>query len=535
MYVDYFGMKEPPFSIAPDPRYLYMSDRHREALAHLLYGLKNDGGFVLLTGEIGTGKTTICRRLIDQVPEECDLAIILNPKLNVHELLETICDELRIPTPAGSGIKALVDGLNARLLQNNAQGRRTVLIIDEAQNLSPEVLEQLRLLTNLETNQRKLLQIILLGQPELREIINRAELRQLAQRLTARYHLGPLDGQEVGAYIQHRLHVAGCDRMLFPPSVVRQIGRLTRGVPRLINLLCDRALLGAYSLKRDQVDRKICRLAYREISGLTGRGVTVPAMAAVLAGVLVIIGFWVWLPEPLQKSGESVSAVAEKEATALFIKEKKASSDRRLPSVWPPGFAFSVGVEVAFQDLAALWGLDYLPEKGDPCQFAANAGLRCLDRRDSLETLKSYDRPAILTLYDDNGTPFYVLLAGLDQNHARFISGGEQQELNISAIESRWFGEYRLLWQNPGQFDQVLVPGGEGENVAWLAEALTELGLYKQNGTEIRLAGTLLGALKRFQFAAGLTPDGVLGPQTIIHLQKAIGTSGPRLHFSGAN
>ena len=193
MYIEHFGLKEIPFSIAPDPRYLYMSDGHREALAHLLYGMNSDGGFVLLTGEVGTGKTTVCRRLLESVPQDAEIAFILNPKLTVSELLASVCDEFGVSYPEGNAsIKVFVDRISAYLLGACESGKRAVLIIEEAQNLSPEVLEQLRLLTNLETDRRKLLQIILLGQPELREILGRPELRQLSQRITARYHLGPL-------------------------------------------------------------------------------------------------------------------------------------------------------------------------------------------------------------------------------------------------------------------------------------------------------------------------------------------------------
>ena len=267
MYTSYFGLNENPFSIAPDPLYLYMSDHHREALAHLQYGIKSDGGFVLLTGEVGAGKTTLCRSLLEQLPESVEVAYVLNPKVSVIELLETICDELHIDRPEQGSIKMLVDRLNAYLLEANARGQKTVLIIDEAQNLSVDVLEQLRLLTNLETNRYKLLQIILLGQPELLQILNRQDMRQLSQRVTARCHLGSLDVQEINSYVQHRLKVAGCNRRLFPETLGKTLWQLTGGIPRLINLVCDRALLGAYVLEREEVDRKLLFQAAREVLG----------------------------------------------------------------------------------------------------------------------------------------------------------------------------------------------------------------------------------------------------------------------------
>eukprot|EP01034_Spumella_vulgaris_P039954 gene39954-49385_t len=270
MYTQFFNLKQSPFSIAPDPRYLYMSERHREALAHLLYGVGSGGGFVLLTGEIGAGKTTVCRCFMEQIPENCQLGYIFNPKLSVEELLLSICDEFRIAlAPHGAGavsVKGYVDAINQHLLESHAQGRNNVLIIDEAQNLSADVLEQLRLLTNLETSERKLLQIILIGQPELRAMLARPELEQLAQRVIARYHLGSLSVEETGSYIGHRLAVAGSvGAAPFPASLMQQIHQRTNGVPRRINLLCDRAMLGAYVENAPQVTRTILRRAAAEV------------------------------------------------------------------------------------------------------------------------------------------------------------------------------------------------------------------------------------------------------------------------------
>ncbi|MBI2276130.1 MAG: AAA family ATPase [Dechloromonas sp.] len=269
MYLDYFGFSEAPFSIAPDPRYLYLSPRHSEALAHLMFGLKNPGGgIVLLTGEVGTGKTTICRCALEQVPEHCDIALVYNPKLSILELLSTVCDELHIPYPAGArSIKAFMDRINKRLLESHRQGRKTVLIIDEAQNLEIDVLEQLRLLTNLETSERKLLQIILVGQPELLERLARPELRQFAQRIVARYHLTHLDARELADYVQHRLTVAGVRRRLFPTQVIERLYRLSGGIPRVANVICDRALLGAYVEGIDAVERPTLDRASREVLG----------------------------------------------------------------------------------------------------------------------------------------------------------------------------------------------------------------------------------------------------------------------------
>jgi len=270
MYKEYFGLKDLPFSIAPDPNYLYMSEKHREALAHLIYGIRSEGAFVLLTGEVGAGKTTICRCMLEQMPDNCDSAFIINPRLTDVELLASICEELGIKYPEdATSVKIFVDLINRRLLDSHASGRRTLLIIDEAQNLGQAALEQLRLLTNLETNRAKLLQIVLIGQPELRDMLNRTELRQLSQRITARFHLEPLSQKEMSEYISHRLSVAGSHRNLFPGPIIRRLFHLSKGVPRIINLICDRALLGAYVQGKDAVDKKTLNKAAGEALGET--------------------------------------------------------------------------------------------------------------------------------------------------------------------------------------------------------------------------------------------------------------------------
>jgi len=326
MYKKYFGLKETPFSIAPDPRYLYMSGQHREALAHLLYGVNSDGGFVLLTGEVGTGKTTVCRCLLEQMPANCDVAFIFNPKLTVKELLSTICDELRIKYPQGTGsIKVFIDLINAYLLDAHAKGRKAVLIIDEAQRLSLEVLEQIRLLTNLETNQRKLLQVILLGQPELKTMLARPNLKQLSQRIIARYHLGPLSRMEVGSYVSHRLSIAGLNGQVFPDSTLAELYRLSGGIPRLINVLCDRALLGTYAQGRRSVNKWTMRRAAREVFGEIGRRSRVGDRAYVLVlAALIVIGTSLLLLVNHTKLGKEPvvpesAAVANRESEAAMV------------------------------------------------------------------------------------------------------------------------------------------------------------------------------------------------------------------------
>ena len=294
MYTDFFGLTEKPFAITPDPRYLFMSERHGEALAHLVYGVTESGGFIQLTGEVGTGKTTLVRTLLGKVPEKADVALILNPQLTAIEFLQTICEELSIPVPPSSGsTKALVDALNEHLLAAHAKGRRTILLVDEAQNLAAEVLEEVRLLTNLETAKQKLLQIILIGQPELRELLARNDLRQLAQRVTGRYHLQPLTHDESDQYINHRLRVAGALVEIFDSAARREVYRLSGGVPRLINVICDRALLGAYSRGVRTVDNKLVREATSEVSGekIQTRALRwLYPIIGVTAAILVVLG-----------------------------------------------------------------------------------------------------------------------------------------------------------------------------------------------------------------------------------------------------
>ncbi|MDQ6685838.1 MAG: AAA family ATPase, partial [Pseudomonadota bacterium] len=313
MYTRFFGLRQEPFSLAPDPRYLYMSKRHREALAHLLYGVGGGGGFVLLSGEIGAGKTTVCRCFLEQIPKRTNVAYIFNPKLTVVELLKSICDEFRIPyAPVRPGEeetgKRYVDPLNEYLLKTHGVGQNNILIIDEAQMLSAEVLEQLRLLTNLETNERKLLQIVLIGQPELRTLLERPELEQLAQRVIARFHLKALSEVETEHYIRHRLSVAGLTRSLpFDKRGLRRIYAITRGVPRRVNLLCDRVLLGAYAHGRHDIDAAMIDKAAAEVFGKPEGGagddfVAVHAAprrvvvfgTALVAGLLAFAGYAVW-------------------------------------------------------------------------------------------------------------------------------------------------------------------------------------------------------------------------------------------------
>jgi len=509
MYKDYFGLNEAPFSIAPDPRYLYMSERHREALAHLIYGVGDEGGFIVLTGEVGTGKTTVCRCLLEQLPDATDVALILNPKLTVEELLATVCDELHIAYASGNkSIKMFVDCLNAYLLDAHAKGRHTVLIIDEAQNLSAEVLEQLRLLTNLETNQKKLLQIILLGQPELNDMLARSDLRQLAQRITARYHLTPLSRHEVASYVSHRLAVAGSAQSLFSPAAIGKVAQHSHGTPRLINVLCDRALLGAYARERRMVDPGTVARAAREVFGETPRQArrwpawAMTSMIMFVAGAGLAAAYFHYTPR------------LEIEANPSFAK----------PPPTPPRYhALGLDRARAFSELFSQWALDYNPVRdGEPCAFAETRGLGCLADKGSIGALRQLNRPALLRLWDGEHGEHYVALVGLDADVARLKAGGVVHPASIQELAARWQGDFTMLWRLPPHYQSPLHEGSSGESVKWLGRQLARIDGRQEGSAEaMSMDQRLIAQVQDFQHAHGLKPDGIVGAKTLIHLNTA--------------
>src|SRR5687768_6890703 len=446
MYASFFGLNEKPFSITPDPRYLFLSERHAEALAHLVYGINEAGGFIQLTGEVGTGKTTVVRSLLTQAPKHAEIALILNPRMTPAEFLLAICEELGISVAAESerSLKDLVDILNDYLLKAHAAGRRVVLVVDEAQNLAPDVLEQVRLLTNLETETQKLLQIILIGQPELRELLARTELRQLAQRITGRYHLDPLSGDETAAYVRHRLRVAGATREVFSDWALREVRRLSGGVPRLINIICDRALLGAFTEDRHAVGASVVRRAAGEVFGKTIQPRWLPWVSVSALGALTVASAMAFLPRFLAND----TAAPPPPVAAAPAPPPPAPPVPDLDQLLAQ-YAAETDPEDAFNKLFTLWGIEYTAGDEDPCTQALRAGLECLTQRGSLAQLRLFNRPAVLNVIDSSGQAHQLVLAGLDDEHAQVDLGGAQREIGIGDLSSSWFGDYVLLWR-PG-------------------------------------------------------------------------------------
>jgi len=473
MYLSFFGLNEKPFAITPDPRYLYLSERHAEALAHLLYGINEAGGFVQLTGEVGTGKTTIVRSLLAQAPKNAEIALILNPRVTAPEFLLTICEEIGIGVPddAIGSLKDLVDILNDYLLKAHAGGRRVVLVVDEAQNLAPEVLEQVRLLTNLETPTQKLLQIILIGQPELRELLSRNELRQLAQRITGRYHLDPLSQDETTAYVRHRLRVAGATTDIFTPLALSEVYRLSDGVPRVINVICDRALLGAYTQDRHRVTPSLVRDAAAEVFGRRFAPLWLPWAATAATGIALALGAWaLWEIAPWSgHAQEAVASVPAAKAAAQMQGQVQTASSSPVASATPAGTApvapartttataavslpallkqhkAETDPDNAFTRLFSLWKASYVAGNTDPCTQARKQGLECLMQRGSFGQLRLYNRPAILMLNDDVGGAHQVVLASLDDEQAQLDIGGTHTEVSIGELSRYWFGDFVLL------------------------------------------------------------------------------------------
>ncbi|HEY7638095.1 MAG TPA: AAA family ATPase [Steroidobacteraceae bacterium] len=547
MYTSFFGLGEKPFAITPDPRYLFMSERHAEALAHLLYGINEAGGFIQLTGEVGTGKTTVVRSLLERMPGHADVAVILNPQLTPVEFVLTICEELGIfmRDDDASSIKDLVDILNKRLLEAHSKGRRVVVIVDEAQNLTPETLEQVRLLTNLETASQKLLQIILIGQPELREVLARVELRQLAQRITGRYHLDPLSRAETASYVNHRLKVAGsATGEVFTAAALREVHRLSNGIPRIINVICDRALLGAFTQEQHRIGPGMVRDAAGEVYGRSFSPQWTKLLVGAAGAVAVLglaLGLWQLLPNravgnPETATASTAPAVAPPAPAAVEV-EPEASTPP--PAAVPAAADIDsllkeqparTTTETAFAQLFGLWGAKFDPAKGRPCNQAQQQGLECVYQQGSWGQLRTLNRPAILTLIDDAGNAHQLVIAGLEGEAAKVSLPEATRDISISSLSRLWYGDYLILWRPQVATPRALSAGMQGAGVRWLRNTLNTVHGHSGDGNSSDYYDEeLVRMVEEFQRQHRLNVDGIAGVQTQIVLDTLNNTAGAPL------
>lgn len=554
MYLEYYGLEQAPFSITPDPHYVFLSEHHRDALAHLLYGIRQGGGggFVQLTGEVGTGKTTLSRLLLNQLPESTHAALVLNPRLEPAELLQTICEELRLPTgiapaptpapaptgkrkggkaaasaraPARPGGKAMFDALGAYLLEAYAKGDRVVLIIDEAQNLSTEALEQVRLLTNLETETQKLLQIILIGQPELRDMLARPELRQLAQRITARYHLRPLDEAGTAAYLRHRLTTAGAKRFPFAQDAVRRIHQRSGGVPRLINVIAERALLGGYahdllSIDAKTVDRAAGEALAPSSTAHPQRDRASLIAAGALALAAIVIAFVLSRTSPGNAQATDAPAAA---TTSVADASTAISTTPGRPAL--DGAALLQRVRQTpprspreWQALVAAWKAPAALGKASPdaCPPTLSPGWRCLRSRAQLDPLLRIGRPVLLRMRAEPQAVWASLL-GADTGSVRISLDGSAIDVDRVALAGVWNGEYLAVWPAPDALEAKFA-AGDAAAVDWVRRRLRA---EDDDGSDPPVA------LRAFQARMGLRSDGGLNPETIFALSR--NDAGPRL------
>jgi general secretion pathway protein A len=561
MYTSFFGLSEKPFAITPDPRYLYLSERHAEALAHLLYGINESGGFIQLTGEVGTGKTTVVRTLLSRVPHHADVAVILNPRVTPVEFLLTICEELglEIAEADRDSVKQMVDALNRRLLSAHAEGRRIIVLVDEAQNLSIDVLEQVRLLTNLETPTQKLLQIILIGQPELRELLDRTDLRQLAQRITGRYHLMPLSREETKGYVRHRLRVAGATEDIFTPAALVELHRLSEGIPRVINVACDRALLGAYTQETKKISSGLVRRAAGEVYGRrflpTWLGWVVGSLALVALAGSLFVGWQLWRQSsPIfsaaraPKSAAAARPATTPAATPATTSATTAAAQPLLPPQAAPVPApklASVNAlleaneanttdAAAFRRLLSLWGTA-LSDDRDPCGQAAKAGLSCLEQHGSWAQVRTLNRPAILTLTDERGQRHRVVLSSLDDKTATLNLGEHNEKVSIDDLSRDWFGEFTVVWKPKTSRARSLSLGMQGDEVRWLRRSLNALGGGASDPEHADVYDQELAiAVQNFQREHRLNVDGIAGVQTQVVLDTALADPTSPLLLSNA-
>lgn len=525
---------------------MYMSERHQEGLAHLLYGINSGGGFVALTGEVGTGKTTLCRCLLQQLPKNVDIAFILNPKLNAIELLISICDELGIDhDPAKQTLKSLIDAINQYLLAAYANGRHTVLLIDEAQNLNLDVLEQIRLLTNLETSKAKLLQIVLVGQPELKQLLARPDLRQLNQRITARYHLLPLSFSETQAYIQHRLTVCGGNPRLFKDRAIRRVYQLASGVPRIINILCDRALLGAYATNARSISAEIIDNAAREALGLgKSSGWLKAAKITALLGVVTTSLYLVDGNPVMDRQIDVFSAKPTVVQTAKPIQKIQQPQPTLQPIALPDPLPSSSksfiewlqsgdhSLDGSLGETLKIWNKPAATDNKIDCNYVETVGLHCLAGTANWKDLIALDRPTILEFSITPDQKRYAVLTGLSQGQLA-MRFHDETTFPLTEVLKFWDGTYHILWQSPKPGMSVINPLKTSSYVPWLRQQLIPARSLNNVKTPELFDEALKHEVIKFQRQHHLTEDGVAGALTLIHLDNQSGAaSSPHLHIT---
>ncbi len=516
MYLDYFGFDEPPFSITPDPKFVFLSKKHEESLAHLVYGISRGGGagFVQLTGEVGTGKTTISRLLLDQIPDKTNIALILNPTLTPLELIQNICKELKVSMRGIKGkLNTLIDKLNNYLLKSWSDGENTVVIIDEAQNLPRDTLEQLRLLTNLETNTHKLLQIILIGQPELRSTMRRNDLRQLAQRVTARYHLMPLDVDETYDYLQHRITVAGGDSQIVTKSIAKIVHKTTGGVPRLINILMDRALLAAYSDDSKQVKVNHIKTAAVEVMPETNQKEY--GLNLYLIGSVLILFVLIYYISVFFLSHEKVTNPEKEKQLMLEHKELKQTYGDIGSSIT----MLSASTADVWKKYFELWDAKsnkvWLKAK---CPNISDIGMDCLRRQGNLKQIIKLNHPVVLQLEDGSIT----LLLSMNSEKLGVLDR-EMKTIFIDKpmLDNQWLGTYFIIWPMPAE---LLIDPDDSNLSDWALEMANTLSTDKV--TESQLKDWIIDFQKKY----GLLADGIIGKETQMTL-SLMAYNGPTLNY----
>jgi general secretion pathway protein A len=475
----------------------------------------------------------VVRSLLGQIPKDAQVALILNPRITPAEFLLTICEELGLTVRESDrgSVKELVDTLNRHLLVAHADGQRVVVIVDEAQNLSPDVLEQVRLLTNLETPTQKLLQIILIGQPELREVLKRVELRQLAQRITGRYHLAPLTRAETAGYVRHRLGVAGSTADLFTNGALNEVHRLSHGIPRVINVLCDRALLGAYTQNEHRVTAPLVREAAGEVYGrpvipLWGRWVAAGSIAA--GAALLVLGGWRYFA-----GGESTTPLeaatsqppAAQTPTPNPAAPLTVASRPSMPDVAQVlrAHANQTDSDTAFTRLFTLWSGSFHPGETGACVQAAQQGLECLVQRASWGQLRALNRPAILLLTDDQGFEHQVVVSALEDEVADIDIGDARQRVGVADLSKYWYGDFVALWRPQVSRARPLSAGMRGNEVRWLRNSLEKVrGVEPTPDAGDVYDDQLIRLVEDFQREHRLSVDGIAGVQTQIALDTAL-------------